>query len=302
MSSASRAARESALAVVEPELGTLVATGPDRSSWLNGIVSCDVASVTPSQGAWGLALTKQGKIVSDLTIVSGADALFIATAPGTAQELARAFDRMLVMEDAELADRSGELVWVRVHGPRAAELADGAAKSLGAASGAIDWTGLGGAAISVEKLRLAALLELLQQGGAQIGSADDWERLRIERGVPRFGQDFDARDNPHEASLDQRAVSWTKGCYLGQEVVCMQDMRGKVKRRVVALALEGNEPPAVGSPVRADGQDVGEVTSAAFSELGQRAVAQARIKAELADGAGSLSVGGVAATVAERPV
>jgi hypothetical protein len=302
MSSASRAARESALAVVESELGTLVATGPDRVSWLNGIVSCDVASVTPSQGGWGLALTKQGKIVSDLTIVSGADALLLATAPGTTEELARVFDRMLVMEDAELADRSAEVVWVHVHGPRAAELAGAASSSVDAACGAIDWTGLGGAAIAVEKVRLAALLELLEQGGAQIGSADDWERLRIERGVPRFGKDFDARDNPHEASLDQRAVSWTKGCYLGQEVVCMQDMRGKVKRRVVALTLDGKELPLVGSPVRADGQDVGEVTSTAFSELGQRAVAQARIKADLADGAGSLSVGGVAATVAERPV
>jgi folate-binding protein YgfZ len=295
---ASQAARESALVIVEPELGCLVATGPDRATWLNGIVSCDVTKVTSGSGAWGLALTKQGKIVSDLAIVASADALYVATAPGTAAELAQTFDRMLVMEDAELSDRSTELVWVRLHGPRAAELARATAER----QGAIDWTGLGGAAVVLPQDDLDALLASLRSAGAVIGTQDDWERLRIERGVPRFGTDFANTDNPHEASLDQRAVSWTKGCYLGQEVVCMQDMRGRVKRRVVPLLLEGKGLPAIGASVTANGEAVGEITSAAYSELAGRAVAHARILARYAEGEAELSVGGVSASINARPI
>ena len=84
------------------------------------------------------------------------------------------------------------------------------------------------------------------------GTDADWEALRIAQAFGRFGVDFGEADNPHEAALDRRAVSWSKGCYLGQEVVCMQDMRGKLKRRLVALALEDSaEAPPVGSPVTA---------------------------------------------------
>jgi tRNA-modifying protein YgfZ len=284
---------------VEPELGTLVARGPDRAAWLNGIVSCDVGTVAPGVGAWGLALNKQGKIVSDLAIVAGADALFLATAPGKAAELCAAFDRMLVMEDAELEDASGSFAWLRLHGPRAAEASSAVAPRFGAAHGAIDWTGLGGAAIAVARAELepivAALLEQTGVSGLR-ASADDWERLRIARGVPRFGVDFDSRDNPHQASLDQRAISWKKGCYLGQEVVCMQDMRGKVKRRIVVLAVDAETPPAPGTPVSSEGEAVGEITSAAPAD-GEGAVALARVRAPFDEPGRALAVDGKSATV-----
>jgi folate-binding protein YgfZ len=288
----SLAARQGALAVVEPELGCLVATGPDRASWLNGIVSSDVLAVTDGRGAWGLALTKQAKILSDLILIAGGETLFIGTSPGTAQGLREAFERMLVMEDAELADRSAELAWVRLHGPRAAEIAASCVPDPACAHGAIDWTGLGGAALVVSRDSLESLIEALRKAGAEIGTPADWERLAIERGVPRFGTDYDSGDNPHEASLDQRAVSWTKGCYLGQEVVCMQDMRGRVKRRVVALLVDGSEPPPIGAGVMVDGQQVGEITSAAYSEAAASSVALARIEARHAEGEPVLFVAG----------
>lgn len=287
MSTPSQAARSGALVVVEPELGCLRVTGPDRKSWLNGIVSCDVLAVAPGTGAWGLALTKQGKIVSDVAIVADSEALYVSTAPGTAAELAASFDRMLVMEDAELENRSGQLVWVRVHGPKAAELAAG----LEAPSGAIDWTRLGGAAIVAPRPRLDEIVGALQRGGAVVGSELDWERLRVERAVPRFGVDYDAKDNPHEASLDQRAVNWSKGCYLGQEVVCMQDMRGKVKRRIAALELELDAPPPRGTAVVSGADTVGEVTSSVASEVAGRPLALARLRVPFDQGGHELSVG-----------
>jgi tRNA-modifying protein YgfZ len=285
--------------VAEPELGCLVARGPDRASWLNGIVSCDLAKVSPGMGAWGLALNKQGKIVSDLAVVADADALFLATAPGKAAELWTAFDRMLVMEDAEIVDDSSRLAWVRAHGPLATAISAAVAHRFGAAHGAIDWTGLGGAAIAVERARLESLLAALTDQAGESGfraSPDDWERLRIARGVPRFGVDFDSRDNPHEASLDQRAISWKKGCYLGQEVVCMQDMRGRVKRRIVLLAVDSESPPAAGTPVSSEGDPVGEVTSAAPDDSG-RALALARVRAPFDEPGRVLAVDGRSATV-----
>lgn len=280
----------------EPERGCLVATGPDRVSWLNGIVSADVAKVVPGSGQWALALTKTGKITSELAIIAGSDALYVATSPGTAAELFQAFDRMLVMEDAELFDRSNELAFVFVHGARALELTRDVAARSGASYGAIDWTGLGGAALVVERARLSeAAQALTEDSRATLATPEQWEELRIACGVPRFGVDYDSKDNPHEASLEQRAVSWTKGCYLGQEVVCMQDMRGKVKRRIVRLDVSGTDPFARGASVHSEGQEVGELTSVAVGQSG--VLALARIRTPFDEPGKPLSVDGRAATV-----
>ncbi|HEY6079381.1 MAG TPA: tRNA-modifying protein YgfZ, partial [Polyangiaceae bacterium] len=99
--------------------------------------------------------------------------------------------------------------------------------------------------------------------------------LLAEHGLGSFGVDFDQRDNPHEASLDRVAVSWTKGCYLGQEVVCMQDMRGKVKRRLVPLAGGGellsqvSDGGQITEVLGPDGVSVGHVTSVHAAPSGE---------------------------------
>ena len=77
--------------------------------------------------------------------------------------------------------------------------------------------------------------------GGVVGDAEGWEALRLERGVPRFGPDFDDKTYPQEASLEKAAVSFDKGCYLGQEVVCMLEMRGHVKRKLVSIVLDGTQ-------------------------------------------------------------
>jgi folate-binding protein YgfZ len=134
-------------------------------------------------------------------------------------------------------------------------------------------------------------------------TADDWTRFRLERGVGVHGVDFGPEDNPHEAALDQRAICWTKGCYLGQEVVCMQGMRGTVKRRLVSLIIDGRDAPARGARVlRArDGSDVGEVTSACTSERLSAVVALARVLGAAAEGNEPLQVDGASARVVPRP-
>lgn len=302
MSLVAEALRQGALIVEEPERGTLRVTGRDRASWLNGVVTCDVARVSPRHGAFGLALNKTGKIQTDLWLVGTDSELYLSTAGADAEELRRHFEQMLVMEDAELEDVSGGHVWIALHGPKAVELAEGVRSRHGGASGEIDWTGLGGAALVVARERSAVVIAELEQSGpdARRASPEEWEAVRIEQGLPRFGRDYGRNDNPHDASLDQRAVCWTKGCYLGQEVVCMQGMRGKVKRRLVSLVLDSAEVPPTGARVATeDGAEVGEVTSAAGNGAG-RAVAMARVVGAIADSRPALRVLGVPARIVER--
>jgi tRNA-modifying protein YgfZ len=271
---ASDAARQGVL-LRTPELSTLVVSGGDRVSWLNGLVTCELTGLAPGQGRWGLALNKQGKVQSELCIVAGEQRLFVGH-PSTVQ-LASYLDQYLIMEDAELSDGSEELGWIMLHGPKAAESAARLARK--AAWGSVDLTGLGGAAVVVSRSELpAALEELLTQPDSALASAEDWERLRVERTLPELGVDYQTSDNPHEASLERRAVSWTKGCYLGQEVVCMQDMRGKVKRRIVTLVLDRETAAAPGSPVHTpDGQTAGEVTTSVHSDVLGKPAALARL-------------------------
>lgn len=283
---ASEAARQGALCVPESGRATLSVTGKDRAEWLNGLLSCDVTKIVPGRGALGLFLTKTGKILTDVFVVASSDTLYLGVNGAKHEEIHAALDKMLVMEDAELAIRP-DLAWYTLHGPIAAE----AASELDAeAAGAIDFTGLGGAACVLSRPIQNLPMNVV------LGTDADWQKLRVERCFPMYGVDYGAEDNPHEASLDQLAVSWDKGCYLGQEVVYMQGKRGKVKRHVVTLALEAGLP-SVGDPVLdAEGKPAGSVTSAAESDsLGPVALARVNGEPKL-----PLSVHGKPARIVER--
>jgi folate-binding protein YgfZ len=201
-----------------------------------------------------------------------------------------------MMEDATHADASDELGWVFVHGPRAAELARTVASAHGGHGGAVDTTGLGGGVLAVPVASVDALVRDLVERGAVEGSKDDWEALRVERYLPRFGVDFGEKNYPQEASVEKIAVSFNKGCYLGQEVVCRLEMRGHVIKKIVPVRLEGGELPGAGAEVRsAEGKAVGTVSSATAGEGGPLALAMVRI--DFADPGTKLDVGGRAAVV-----
>ncbi len=276
----------SPIVVVEAERGVLQVTGADRVSWLNGIVSCELSGLAPGGGAYGLLLSKQGKIQTDLDIIASGDALFISVAPGQADSAAKALDRMLIMEDAELADRSDELASVRVHGAEAARWLQSHGSLL--AHAPISWTGAGGACAIIERGELGRLTK-----HADLGA---WNQLRIERGFGVMGVDYDASDNPHEAALDRVAVSFSKGCYLGQEVVCMQDMRGKLKRRLCIVKAQGAEL-SPGMPVSQGSEEVGEVRSVAP----KGGLCLARVSAPHFEPGTALRVAGASAQVVEPP-
>ena len=289
-----------ALVVVEAERGVLAVAGQERVSWLNGVVTSDVSKVAPERAGFGLLLTKQGKIQTDLYVLSSGDRLLLAVAPGTAASVHAELDRMLVMEDVELSDLSSELAVMTLHGPRALELGRTEAARSGGTFGGLDRTGSGGAALLVSRSSVGEVLERLASAGASLSKNEDWSRVRVTRGVGLFGVDYGPSDNPHEAALDRRAIAWDKGCYLGQEAVFMQDARGKVKRRLVVLRLGENVAGAPGQAIeRASGERVGEVTSGPATRIGSR-YALGKVLAPDCEPGTDLVVGGSPAQVVAR--
>lgn len=253
--------------------------GSEARAWLHGLLTCNVEDVTLERGVWGLLLNKRGKIVCDLTILADAEGLWLGS-PADVGTLHELLDQYLVMEDAEIEVASG-VTWLTLHGAGAFAAAR-TVPSL--ARGELGWTRAEAAAVLVADTDVAACREqLIRDCGAKLLDDAAWSVLRIHSGLPVFGVDFGPDDNPHEAALDRRTVDWNKGCYLGQEVVCMQDMRGKVKRRLVRLKLDVDaetRPLAPGEPVSDPrGTEVGRVTTAAELLQGGEVAAIARLKA-----------------------
>jgi folate-binding protein YgfZ len=226
--------------------------------------------------------------------------LLVAVPDAVVPVLRAHLEHYLVMEDAEIAPSVDAFeVWA-LHGPRSAEALQ-AALGAGAFGGDVDRTGMGGAVVFApeeDARQVAAAIA----GVATVGDAAGWEVLRLEHAVPRFGVDFDDKTYPQEAALEKTAVSFDKGCYLGQEVVCMLQMRGHVKRKLVSLVLEATVVPAARAPVTdAAGAAVGEVTSAASSPTLGKAVALAMVKRGQAEPGTEIAVGGVSGEVVDRP-
>ncbi|HEX2731781.1 MAG TPA: hypothetical protein VHM70_09255 [Polyangiaceae bacterium] len=258
---ADQAAHERA-ARFDLDWATLRVHGSDRVRWLNGLVTCDVNKVNTREGIWGLALNRLGKIQSPLWIVVSLEGLLLGLPRAHAAALLQQFDRMLVMEDAEIEDVSSAYRWAFVIGPETPTIATALAAE-NVASGKLDLFGLGGVAVAQSAEVEAKALEPLPKLDASA-----WRRLCLERDVPEFDGDYGSSDRPHEAALERRAVDWQKGCYLGQEVVCMQDMRGKVSRRLRRVLVAGEPETRPGGELRAlEGEArFGRFERAAYSE------------------------------------
>jgi folate-binding protein YgfZ len=298
------AAREGVLAVPQVDLATLVVTGKDRVSWLNGLLTCDLAKRPEGTAVYGLAVARNGRVIADATVVfdEAGERLVVSVPEMVARELRAHLEHYLVMEDAEVAAATdGFEVWA-LHGPRAGD-ALAAALAAGALGGTLDLTGLGGA-VAIAPVDRSREVAAAVAGAphAIVGDDAGWEALRLERGVPRFGVDFDDKTYPQEAGLEKTAVSFDKGCYLGQEVVCMLELRGHVKRKLVSLVVDATDPPARGAAVTDEaGTAAGEVTSAGASPTLGRTVALAMVKRALAQPGTDVRVAGAHGEVVERP-
>ena len=243
--------------------------GKDRSTWLNGLVTCDLAKRAEGAGAYGLIVEKKGRIQTDFFLVPGTETLVLAVPAALQKAMVELLDHQLIMEDVEL--ETPDLVFWQLHGTGAVAVATGLAAAW---HGALDLLGEGGAIVAVSREESDAFGSRLRAAvvaaGGEVLEEEAWESLRIERGLPRFGVEFDASFYPQEAALERRAVSFDKGCYLGQEVVYMLENRGHVKRKLVPLDVDGDLAPAAGVPITLpDGTVVGDVKSGTVGPSGK---------------------------------
>lgn len=278
-------------------LGTIAVSGKDRTSWLNGLVTCDVSKKTSGDAAYGLVVTKAGKIQSELYVLFGEEDLWLGGYASRSAEIAAELDRHLIMEEAELESIADPApTWLLALGPRA-KAAVHAAREAGARAGMSQRGGLPAAIVAAPAAALSATIEAVTASAApsMIATPQGWERIRVEHGIPEFGIDFDDANYPQEASLERDAVSFDKGCYLGQEAVFMLEKRGHVKKRIVQMLVRGSVAP--GDKITLpDGTEVGKVTSRALRSPGQH-LALGWVKYKQARAETELTIGEARATV-----
>jgi folate-binding protein YgfZ len=261
-----RAFSQSAAVRARDDLVALHVRGDDRLSWLNGQVTSDVRTIRHGDGLYALAVTVRGKIMADLWVLDRGDQLCVLLPKAALAHVLESFERQIIMEDVTLA-ADPTLRVISVQGPRASEVIAAAAE-VAIESHHCDELGHGGAFVLVNDSELPARLSQLSRcaealGGCGVGEAGfELARLRAGRGV--YGRDFGEQHYPQEAGLKGLAVSFSKGCYLGQEVVCTLENRGKLTRRLVQLQGPIGAPLGIGAELRdAGGGVVGQLTSVA---------------------------------------
>jgi folate-binding protein YgfZ len=252
-----RALRDGA-AVVDLGFRTVVrATGADRVSFLQGMLTNDVTRLERGRNRPALLLTIQGRVTADVRVAGTDDALLLDVDVRVRTAFVAALEKLIIADDVELA--SGGEVLIGLEGPRAATVLARAALDARALRGGE--LGDDGFVVHADAATAARVWDALVGAGARPCGMDALEGRRVELGIPRVGLDMDETVLALEVPVE-RAVSQTKGCYLGQEVVARGSARGHVNRRLVGMLLSGPTPPPQAPLVR-DGKEVGRLTSVA---------------------------------------
>jgi folate-binding protein YgfZ len=255
-------------------------TGNDRASFLHNLVTNNVRNLAVGSGCEAFVLNVKGHIVGHVFIFAGPDSHILETVPGQAETLLKHFDRYLIREDVQLHDRSQEWSEFFLAGPNAEtllaeqglpvpteRLAHTAAQIAGFPVWLrrVDLAGPVGFLIAFRRDAHIELERALFKAGAVHCDIEVFDAARIEYGMPLLGRDISEDNLPQEIDRDKLAISFTKGCYLGQETVARIDALGHVNRLLRVLKFSGDEIPQAGVELLADGKPVGKITSAAWS-------------------------------------
>lgn len=239
--------------------------GEDAESWLNGQVTADVRNLAPGQAVYALTVTVKGRVLTDLWVARDAQGLVLSLPANSYEAALAAYDKHIIMEDVELSP-CADLRVVTVQGPSAPQLAAAldaplpqlACPRLPPRPGFDLWA---------SQPELDALLDRLERAAGALGGGRVDEagvaQAHVVLGVPRTGVDFGLDSYPQEAGLKERAVSFSKGCYVGQEVVYMLENRGQPARRLVQLECPAGELAAGDMVLDGEGKRLGEITSVA---------------------------------------
>jgi folate-binding protein YgfZ len=280
------------------ERGKLALTGSEAKDFLHGQVTNDILGLTEGHGCYAAFLTHKGKMLGDMRVFDLGDELLLDCERVSLQELFNMIRRYKLGREVELHKRTLELGLLSVIGPDAPVLAGPAEHDNARVT-------LGGAPVVAVTTDVGVDLFFAASDGAAVrgaldfpdGDADDAEVVRVEHGRPRYGIDLDDSVIPQEAGLNERAVSFTKGCYVGQETVARLYYRGKPNRRLLGLRL--SEPVAPGTALTLGEKVVGRVGSVVVSpDHGPIALALVRREANPGD---TVALDGSTALIVDVP-
>jgi tRNA-modifying protein YgfZ len=280
---------EAAIGAVAPRHQIAVA-GPDRATYLQGLLTNDIPALAPGTGCYSAWLTPQGRMLTDMHVLESGSMILLDVPAETTEATRERLEQFIFTEDVQVASLAESLAGVWIHGPKAPAVLEGVIGTsqrtgptgFGAwpdyrhaqlefqgqpvSVARIDQLGVPGFVVYVERVREQDLIAALTNAGACVVSAQAIEAARVEAGYPVFGVDMTDDTIPLEAGIEDRAISLTKGCYVGQEVIIrvLHRGHGRVVRKLVGLRIEGPVPQR-GARVFAADRDVGFVTSAAES-------------------------------------
>jgi folate-binding protein YgfZ len=267
--------------LVELERTQIELSGADRSTFMHNLCTADVKRLPAGAGREAFLTSVQGKTLGHVFLFAGSETLVIDTVAGQAESILKHLDHYLITEQVTLTDRSDDWSEWLLAGPRAESLlaerfdvrieeprlshATIDLAGMGVSVRRVDVTQPGGFLISVPREARDALRDALLAAGATRCGHEAFEAARLEVGFPWFGLDITDANLPQEVGRDQQAISFVKGCYLGQETVARIDALGHVNKTLVGLRFDGTDVPAARTELQAGGAVVGHVTSASYS-------------------------------------
>ena len=297
--------------------------GPDRVRYLNAILTNDIKDLKENHGTVSLFLNPQGHIQAEIETHALTDKLFCVSYAMIRQRLIEGMEKYIIMDDVTLEDRTDEVGTLALEGPKAAavvqELAGVNLRGLGELeSQELSVSGIQCRMVrrtpgkepsaefllrreELEKL-WAILLEAAKRHGGGATGYMALNTVRLEAGIPWFSYDFGEKQIPHEAGLQESHISYTKGCYTGQEIVERVRSRGQVNRVRVSLKFDGAEQPASGTSLMADGKEAGFVTRTGFSPAVNAWIGMGYVRREKGGAGTILEINKGKATVITAPI
>lgn len=287
-------------------------TGADRRSYLQGLLTNDIAPLAPGTGCYAAMLTAQGRMLTDMRVLELGDAILLDVPAALTAQIRDHLDRFIFSEDAQVQDVTASRAEIGVYGPAAAgvigrcgatvsdaePLYSSTRGSIGDVEALVvrsDAYGVPGFDLVFDASARARVGEALAAAGAVRASAEDLETVRIEAGRPLFGVDMDTDTIPLEAGIEDRAISRTKGCYVGQEVIVrvLDRGHGRVAKRLVGLTFDVSAPvPSHGARITAGDREIGHVTSAVRSASLNRPIALGYVHRDFVEPGSGVQVSG----------
>ena len=301
-----RVLREAAGVLERPDRRSLWVSGTEAADYLQGQLTNDVEALAPGEGCYSALLDRKGHLQGDMRVLRLEDCLRIDTEAIAGDAVLRHLAMYKIGRDVEVEEITGELTVISVIGPSAEQVAlDGPAgpenSHRAVTVGGAECIGVStdlGVDLLVPRDAAGAVLAALAEAGAEPVSEAAAEIARVETGRPRFGHEMTTATMPQEAGINERAVSFTKGCYIGQETVARLHYRGKPNRHLRGLRLSA--PAAEGDPVRLGERELGTIGTAVISPA-RGPIALAILRREAEPGTAVEVGSGTAAEVVEPP-